>query len=97
MICECIARAAFACCPVSDAKEGEHLCVVHQARAETLDLLHGSDCAEGDLPKALRIPANLNSLASSHPKGPLTVGAACAHDTTATCTATVQCRSVDTR
>ena len=31
----------------------KHLRVVHQARAEALDLLHGSDCAEGDLSKPL--------------------------------------------
>ena len=29
--------------------------VVHQARAKALDLLTGSDCAEGDLPKGLLV------------------------------------------
>lgn len=32
-----------------------HLGVVHETSAEALDLLIGSDCTEGDLPKALLV------------------------------------------
>lgn len=37
----------------------KHLCVVHQARAKALDLLHGSDCTEGNLSEALHEPTHL--------------------------------------